>query len=124
MLFVTSNIQEDPQCILASHGMNNGLARQNQAPRVLISEDGKFSYRRWKVAGRGLRDEDPRPYGLILARFPSDKEIVQQWYATAKPLCFAAEGAKIDTYRLENHGWSTGSTTLETRWEIVEEYLS
>ena len=121
MLFVTANIQKVPPCVLANHGRNNGFAGQSQAPEVLISKDGKFSYWRWMVAEHGFRDAEPWPYGHMPACFLRDKEIAQQRYAAAEPLDFAAEGTKIDAYSLASRGWSTSSTNHETRREIVED---
>lgn len=121
MLFMTANIQKDPPCVLANRGRNNGFSGQSQAPAVLISKDGKFSYWRWIVAEHGFRDAKPWPCGHMLARLLSDKEIAQQRYAAAEPLDFAVEETKFDTYRLANRGWSASSTNLETRREIVEE---
>ena len=118
---VAAFFQKDPQCLLAHGGVYDGFAGLNQAPTVLISKDGQFSFWRWMVAEHGFRDEQLRPYGYNLAQFLSDETIVQQGYATAEPLYAAAAGAKVDTYLLADQGWSTYSTTLETRWDLVEE---
>ena len=118
---VAAFFQKDPQALLAHQGVYDGFAGLNQAPTVLISKDGQFSFWRWMVAEHGFRDEQLRPYGYNLAQFLSDNSIVQQGYATAEPLYAAAAGAMVDTYLLADHGWSTYSTTLETRWELVEQ---
>ena len=117
---VAAFFQKDPQCILAHRGIYEGFEGLNQAPTVLISKDGQFSFWRWMVAEHGFRDEQLRPYGYNLAQFLSDESIVQQGYATAEPLYAAAAGATVDTYLLADQGWSTYSTTLETRWDLVE----
>ena len=118
---VAAFFQKDPQCLLAHQGVYEGFEGLNQAPTVLISKDGQFSFWRWMVAEHGFRDEQLRPYGYNLAQFLSDETIVQQGYATAEPLYAAAAGAMVDTYLLADQGWSTYSTTLETRWDLVEE---
>ena len=118
---VAAFFQKDPQCLLAHRGVYDGFEGLNQAPTVLISKDGQFSFWRWMVAEHGFRDEQLRPYGYNLAQFLSDEAIVQQGYATAEPLYAAAAGASVDTYLLADQGWSTYSTTLETRWDLVEE---
>ena len=117
---VAAFFQKDPQCLLAHSGVYDGFAGLSEAPTVLISKDGQFSFWRWMVAEHGFRDEQLRPYGYNLAQFLGDKSIVQQGYATAEPLYAAAAGAEVDTYLLADQGWSTYSTTLETRWELVE----
>ncbi len=117
---VAAFFQKDPQCLIAHSGMYDGFAGLSEAPTVLISKDGQFSFWRWMVAEHGFRDEQLRPYGYNLAQFLGDKSIVQQGYATAEPLYAAAEGAEVDTHLLADQGWSTYSTTLETRWDLVE----
>ena len=118
---VAAFFQKDPQALLAHSGVYDGFAGLNEAPTVLISKDGQFSFWRWMVAEHGFTDEQLRPYGYNLAQFLGDTAIVQQGYATAEPLYAAAAGAEVDTYLLADHGWSTYSTTLETRQQLVEE---
>ena len=118
---VAAFFQKDPQALLAHTGEYDGFSALNQAPTVLISKDGQFSFWRWMVAEHGFRDEQLRPYGYNIAQFLSDKSIVQQCYATAEPLYAAAAGASVETHLLADHGWSTYSTTLETRWDLVNE---
>ena len=119
---VAAFFQKDPQALLAHRGVyEGGFAGLAQAPTVLISKDGQFSFWRWMVAEHGFRDEQLRPYGYNLAQFLSDTSIVQQCYATAEPLYAAAAGATVDTYLLADNGWNTYSTTLETRWDLVRD---
>ena len=119
---VAAFFQKDPQAMLAHRGVyEGGFAGLAKAPTVLVSKDGQFSFWRWMVAEHGFRDEQLRPYGYNLAQFLSDTSIVQQGYATAEPLYAAAAGAEVDTYLLADNGWSTYSTTIETRWELVRD---
>ena len=46
--------------------------------------------------------------------------MVQQAYGTAEPIYAAAAGAKPETFLLADHGWTTYSTTIEARSEMVE----
>lgn len=117
---VAAFFQKDPQALLAHSGVYDGFAGLTEAPTVLISKDGQFSFWRWMVSEHGFTDEQLRPYGYNLAQFLEDRSIVQQGYATAEPLYAAEAGAEVDTYLLADHGWSTYSTTLETRKELVE----
>ncbi|MCY3982233.1 MAG: ABC transporter substrate-binding protein [Alphaproteobacteria bacterium] len=119
---VAAFFQKDPQAILAHRGVyEGGFAGLTQAPTILISKNGQFSFWRWMVAEHGFKDEQLRPYGYNLAQFLNDKSIVQQCYATAEPLYAAAAGAEVETHLLADNGWSTYSTTLETRWDLVRD---
>lgn len=117
---VAGFFQRDPQALMSHEGVYEDFADLTNAPTVLISRDGQFSFWQWLVDAHGFRDEQLRPYGFNIAQFLSDEEIVQQAYATAEPLYAAAEGADVTTHLLADHGWNTYSTTIETRTELVE----
>ena len=72
------------------------------------------------TAAHGFKDESLRPYGYNLAAFLNDIKMVQQAYGTAEPIYAAAAGADVETYLLADQGWSTYSTTIEARTEMVE----
>ena len=113
--------QKDPQALLANQGVHDGFAGLNQAPTVPISKVGQFGFWRWMVAEHRFRDERLRPYGYNQAQFLSDTTIVPRGYATAEPLYAAAAGVMVDTCLLADRGWSTVSTTLKARWDLVEQ---
>ena len=72
------------------------------------------------TAEHGFKDESLRPYGYNLAAFLNDEKMVQQAYGTAEPIYAAAAGADVETYLLADQGWSTYSTTIEARVDMVE----
>lgn len=117
---VAAFFQRDPQSLMAHTGSYENFADLANAPTILISRDGQFSFWQWLVDEHGFRDESLRPYGFNIAQFLGDSAIVQQAYATAEPLYAADEGATVDTYVLADHGWSTYSNTIETRRDLVE----
>jgi len=118
---VAAIFQKDPQALISHKGVYPDFAALTQAPRVLISKDGQFSFWQWMVDELGFKDEQLRPYGFNLAAFLTDKDAVQQAYATAEPLYAAAEGAPVDTWLLADQGWNTYASTIETRQQLVEE---
>ena len=117
---VAAFYQRDPQVLIAHAGQYADWQALTTAPTVLISRDGQFSFWQWLTATQGFRDEQLRPYGFNLAQFLSDPALVQQGYATSEPLRAAAQGFPVDTFVLADYGWSTYSTTIETRTELVE----
>ncbi len=117
---VAAFFQKDPQVIMAHKGRYSDFADVTNAETVLISKDGQFSFWKWMVNAHGFRDEQLKPYGYNLAQFLSDGNLAQQGYGTAEPIYAAAQGAEVDVFLLADNGWSTYSTTLETRRELVE----
>lgn len=120
-IVVAAFYQRDPQVLIAHAGQYDGWEDLPNAPTVLISRDGQFSFWQWLTATQGFSDEQLRPYGFNIAQFLSDETIVQQGYATSEPLRAAAEGFEVDTFVMADYGWSTYSTTIEARSEMVEE---
>lgn len=118
---VAAMFQKDPQALISHKGVYPDFKALTQAPKVLVSKDGQFSFWQWMVDELGFRDEQLRPYGFNLAAFLTDQQAVQQAYATAEPLYAAAEGAEVDTWLLADQGWNTYGSTIETRRDLVEE---
>ena len=119
-IVVASYFEKDPQVLIAHKGHYDGWEDLVNAPKILISKDGQFSFWQWMKAEHGFRDESLRPYGYNLAEFLNDEKMVQQGYAIAEPLYAAKEGADVETFVLADYGWNTYSTTVETRVELVE----
>ncbi|MFV0490639.1 MAG: ABC transporter substrate-binding protein [Pseudorhodobacter sp.] len=113
--------QKDPQAMMAHAGAYEDFRDLANAPTILLSKDGQFSYWQWMVDAHGFRDEQVRPYNYNLAQFLDDEKMVQQSYATAEPLYARAEGAEVDVFLLADQGWSTYSTTIETRQELIDD---
>ena len=119
-IVVASYFEKDPQAIIAHKGQYSGWDDLANAPEILVSKDGQFSFWKWMTAEHGFKDESLRPYGYNLAAFLNDKKMVQQAYGTAEPIYAAAAGADVETFLLADQGWSTYSTTIEARVEMVE----
>lgn len=117
---VAAFYQKDPQALMAHEGEYKDFQDLTNAETILISKDGQFSFWPWLVKEFGFKDEQLRPYGYSLAQFLNDKKVAQQAYATAEPLYAEKEGAKVTTYLLADHGYSTYGNTIETRQELVE----
>ena len=119
-IVVASYFEKDPQAIIAHKGQYSGWDDLSNAPEILVSKDGQFSFWQWMTAEHGFKDESLRPYGYNLAAFLNDEKMVQQAYGTAEPIYAAAAGADVETYLLADQGWSTYSTTIEARVDMVE----
>lgn len=115
--------QKDPQAIIAHPGQGyeqwDGVKK---APTVLVSKDGQFSFWQWMKADHGFRDEQLKPYTFNLAPFLADKRAVQQGYSISEPINVRRQaGFDPVVHLLADHGFSTYSTTIETRTQLVRE---
>ena len=119
-MVVAAFFQKDPQAMLIHEGSYSSFRELTTAPTILVSKDGQFSYWKWMVNAHGFRDEQVKPYGYNIAQFLSDKKMVQQAYGTAEPIYAAAAGATPKTFLLADQGWTTYSTTIEARSEMVK----
>jgi NitT/TauT family transport system substrate-binding protein len=120
---VAAMFQKDPQAILAHPGQGYEKWEDlKKAPTVLISKDGQFSFWQWMKADHGFKDEQLKPYTFNLGPFLADKKAVQQGYSIAEPYNVKKQ-ANFDpvVHLLADHGFSTYSTTIETRTQLVRE---
>jgi len=121
-IVVAAHFQKEPQVLLSHPGQ--GLDRFEDLRKsndILLSKDGFATFFQWMKAEYGFRDEQVKPYGFNPAPFIANKRAVQQGYVTSEPLVIEkAAGFKPNAFLLADHGFSTYSTTVETRREIVE----
>ena len=116
---VAAMFQKDPQVFLAHPGAYRTWDDLKRAPVILVAKDGQFSFWQWMKLD-GFRDEQLRPYTFNSAPFLADRRAVQQGYAVAEPISIEkAAGFAPTVFLLADHGWSTYSTTIETRPELV-----
>lgn len=117
---VAAMFQKDPQVFLAHPGRYETWNDLRKAPVILVAKDGQFSFWQW-MKQDGFRDEQLRPYTYNSAPFLANKRSVQQGYAVAEPISIErAAGFAPKLFLLADHGWSTYSTTIETRPELVK----
>ncbi len=116
---VAAFFQRDPQILMAHEGVYADFAALRNARTILIGKDGQFSFWQWLKSEHGFRDEQLRPYAFNLGPFLKDDKLVQQGYASSEPYTALSQGARPQVFLLADHGWSTYSTTVETRAELI-----
>ncbi|MEM9353705.1 MAG: ABC transporter substrate-binding protein [Planctomycetota bacterium] len=117
---VAAFFQKDVHCLISHPGQGNDSWEDLKSAKLLIGNAGRQTYFRWLKAVHGFSEERVRPYTYTLAPFLIDKRCVQQGYLTAEPWAIAqAIGGPPNVFALSDHGWSTYSTLLETRQELV-----
>ncbi|HYF59680.1 MAG TPA: ABC transporter substrate-binding protein [Burkholderiaceae bacterium] len=116
---VAAMFQKDPQVFLAHPGQYASWEELKKAPVILVAKDGQFSFWQW-MKREGFRDEQLRPYTYNSGPFLANKRAVQQGYAVAEPISIEkTAGFAPKLFLLADHGWSTYSTTIETRPDLV-----
>jgi NitT/TauT family transport system substrate-binding protein len=116
---VAAFFQRDPQILMAHEGSYASFADLKKAKTILIGKDGQFSFWQWLKSEHGFRDEQLKPYAFNLAGFLQDRMLVQQGYASSEPFSASEQGARPKVFLLADQGWSTYSTTVETRTELI-----
>ena len=117
---VAAIFQKDPQAIFAHPGQGyDKFSDLAKAPTAFISKDGQFSFWQWMKAEHGFRDEQLKPYVFNVGPFMADKKSVQQGYSISEPISLKAQGLEPVVHLLADNGFSTYSTTIETRAELV-----
>jgi NitT/TauT family transport system substrate-binding protein len=118
---VAAIFQKDPQAIFAHPGQGyDKFSDLTKAPTVFISKDGQFSFWQWMKAEHGFKDEQLKPYVFNVGPFLADKKSAQQGYSISEPISIKAQtGSEPAVFLLADHGFSTYSTTIETRQELV-----
>lgn len=115
--------QRDPQAIIAHPGQGYDKWEDlKKAPTVLVSKDGQFSFWPWMKSDHGFKDEQFKPYTFNLGPFLADKKTVQQGYSISEPINVRRQaGFDPKVFLLADQGFSTYSTTIETRTQLVQE---
>ncbi len=119
---VAAIFQKDPQAIFAHPGQGyEKFADLKKAPTVFISKDGQFSFWAWMKAEYGFKDEQLKPYVFNVGPFLADKKSAQQGYSISEPISIKAQaGFDPVVHLLADNGFSTYSTTIETRQDMVK----
>ncbi|URI10206.1 ABC transporter substrate-binding protein [Aquincola tertiaricarbonis] len=122
VIVVASMFQKDPQALFAHPDQGyRQFADLKTAPTAFIAKDAQFSWWSWLKAEYGFKDENLKPYNYNLGPFLADKKSIQQGYAVEEPISIEKQGGfKPMTFLLADHGYSTYSTTIEARTEMVK----
>ncbi len=120
---VAAIFQKDPQAMLAHPGQGYDKWEDlKKAPTIFVGKDGQFSFWQWMKSDHGFRDEQLKPYNFNVGPFLADKKSVQQGYSIAEPFSVKKQaGFDPVVHLLADHGFSTYSTTIETRTQLVRE---
>ncbi len=118
---VAAFFQKDPQCILAHRGQGYDTWDALKRAPLMMGNLARLSFFQWLNVAHGFPKSNLRPYNHDLAPFLVDKRAAMQGFATAEPKRVEeATGEEPVVFLLADHGWSTYSTLLETRVDLIE----
>jgi NitT/TauT family transport system substrate-binding protein len=122
VVVVAAMFQKDPQALLAHPGQGyENFADLAKAPVVMVAKDGQFTWWQWLKVQHGFRDEQLKPYNYNLGPFLANDRAVQQGYSVAEPIYVENQGKfKPIVHLLADHGFSTYSTVIEARTDMVK----
>ncbi|WP_131194713.1 ABC transporter substrate-binding protein [Lichenihabitans psoromatis] len=121
IVVVAGFFQKEPQCILSHPGVGLDTFESLKTAPIFIGKEGLTSFYRWMVSQYGFSEDMVKPYTYNTAPFIADKKSAQQGYATSEPYAVETQGGfKPNVFLLADNGFSTYSTTIETRSDLVE----
>jgi NitT/TauT family transport system substrate-binding protein len=122
LVAVAADFQKSPQILMSHPGV--GLDKWENLPKakpVYVGAGAVNTFYSWLRLTYGFKDEHIRPYNFNSAPFIQNKESIQQGYVTAEPYEIEKQGGfKPDIFLLSDYGYSTYSTLIETRRDIVD----
>ena len=122
LIAVAADFQKSPQILMSHPGV--GLDRWEDLPKanpVYVGAGAINTFYAWLRLVYGFKDENIRPYNFNSAPFIKSKTSIQQGYLTAEPYEIERQGGfKPNVFLLADHGYSTYSTLIVTRTDIVE----
>ncbi len=118
---VAAEFQKNPQIFMSHPGV--GLDKWEDLPKAtaFASSGAVNTFWAWMRLAYGFKDEKIKPYNYNSAPFIVDKNSIQQGYLTSEPYEVEKQGHfKPNVFLLSDYGYSTYSTEILTRREIVE----
>ena len=122
LIAVAADFQKSPQILMSHPGVGldhwDDLAK---AKPVYVGAGAINTFYAWLKLTYGFKDENIRPYNFNSAPFIHNKNSIQQGYVTAEPYAIEKQGGfKPNIFLLSDYGYSTYSTLIETRRDIVD----
>ena len=122
LIAVAADFQKSPQIFMSHPGV--GLDQWADLPNakpVYVGAGAINTFFAWLRLTYGFKDDNIRPYNFNSAPFMQNKRSIQQGYLTAEPYEIERQAHfKPNVFLLSDHGYSTYSTLIVTRTEIVE----
>jgi len=119
-LVVAAIFQKDPQVLMAHPGQGIETFEDLKQLTLLVSKEGLASYFQWMKYDFKFREQQVKPYTFNPQPFLVDKRTAMQGYVTSEPFAIETQGGfKPKIFLLADQGWSSYSTLIETRRDLV-----
>jgi NitT/TauT family transport system substrate-binding protein len=117
---VASMFQKDPQVLIAHPGPGVNDLKDLKGLVLYVSKEGMASYFQWLKADYGMAEAQVRPYTFNPQPFLADRNSAMQGYVTSEPYAVEKQtGVKPKVFLLADYGFSSYSTLIETRRDLV-----
>jgi len=118
---VAASFQKDPQVFMVHPGQGIEKFEDLKKLNLLVSKEGLVGYYQWLKKDYGFTDKQVRPYNFNPQPFFADKRVAMQGYVTSEPFAVETQGKfKPVIFLLADQGFSTYSTLIETRRDLIE----
>ena len=118
---VAAIFQKDPQVLIAHPDQNIKKLIDLKRLTLFVSKEGVATYFQWLKADFGFKEEQVKPYTFNPQPFLADKKSAMQGYVTSEPFAIEKQGNfQPKIFLLANEGFSSYSTLIETRRDLVD----
>jgi NitT/TauT family transport system substrate-binding protein len=121
IMTVAAVFQKDPQILMAHPGQGSDTLEALKGKPIMISAGAVSTYWQFLKQRFGYTDAQIRPYTFQLAPFLADKTAIQQGYLTSEPFKAEQAGVKPVVLLLADGGYTSYTTTIETRNQVVSD---
>ena len=118
---VAAIFQKDPQILMAHPGQGNDTLAALKGKPIMISAGGQTTFWQYLKLRYGYTDSQIRPYTFQLAPFLVNKKAITQGYLTSEPFKAEQAGVKPVVMLLADSGYTSYTTTIETRTQVVRD---
>ena len=120
-LVVAAMFQKEPQVLIAHPNPDINDLKDLKALTLYVSKEGMASYFQWLKAEYKFNDAKVKPYTFNPQPFLADKMSAMEGYVTSEPFAIEKQaGFKPKVFLLADFGFSSYSTLIETRRDLVE----
>jgi len=116
---VAAAFQKDPQVLIAHPDVQKFEDLKTRT--LFVSKEGMASYFQWLKADYGFDEAKVKPYTFNPQPFIADPNSAMQGYVTSEPYAIETLAhIKPKVFLIADHGFSSYSTLIETRRDLVE----
>jgi NitT/TauT family transport system substrate-binding protein len=121
ILSIAAMFQKDPQVMIAHPDRGINDLENLRGLTLFISQEGFITYFQWLKRKYGLSDTQVKPYTFNPQPFLADPNSAMQGYVTSEPYAIKKiTGVEPKVFLLADNGFSSYSTLIQTRREVVE----